>query len=307
LIPAPVGPPGQQAQNQGFAYAQDGTVTVTGPNTPNVWTGVTVQQANGVDYTVRDTIGDVTCPKPGAPVLTLPSNITAEATSAAGAVVTFTASATDANPPHPAVTCTPASGSTFAIMTTTVNCSATDAAGNTATGSFTVTVQDTTPPVLRLPDNITAEATGPNGAVVTFAPTANDLVDGSRPVTCTPASGSTFAITTTTVNCSSTDKSGNTASGSFTVTVKGASGQVSDQITLVQSLSGTSAAIKPSLIDKLNIIQASLNAGQTTDACNQLAAYINQITGLQGKTQISQADATMLINNARRIMAVLGC
>jgi hypothetical protein len=58
LIPAPVG----GNQNQGFPYAQDGTVTVSGPNNPNVWTGVTVQQADGVGYTLRDTIGDVTCP-----------------------------------------------------------------------------------------------------------------------------------------------------------------------------------------------------------------------------------------------------
>src|SRR5262249_31276993 len=36
---------------------------------------------------------------------------------------------------------TPASGSTFPLGTTTVNCTATDAAGNTATCSFTVTVQ----------------------------------------------------------------------------------------------------------------------------------------------------------------------
>ena len=60
LVPAPVG----GNQNQGFPYAQDGTVTVTGPNNPNVWTGVTVQQADGVGYTLRDTIGNVTCPKP---------------------------------------------------------------------------------------------------------------------------------------------------------------------------------------------------------------------------------------------------
>ncbi len=58
LVPAPVG----GNQNQGFPYAQDGTVTVPGPNNPNVWTGVTVQQADGVGYTLRDTIGDVTCP-----------------------------------------------------------------------------------------------------------------------------------------------------------------------------------------------------------------------------------------------------
>ena len=58
LVPAPVG----GNQHQGLAYAQNGTVTVAGPNNPNVWTGVTVQQADGVGYTLIDTIGTVTCP-----------------------------------------------------------------------------------------------------------------------------------------------------------------------------------------------------------------------------------------------------
>jgi hypothetical protein len=54
---------------------------------------------------------------------------------------------------------------------------------------------------------------------VTFSATATDLVDGTDPVTCTPASGSTFAFGQTTVNCTVTDKHRNTTSGSFTVTV----------------------------------------------------------------------------------------
>jgi hypothetical protein len=56
--------------------------------------------------------------------------------------------------------------------------------------------------------------------VVNYSTSATDLVDGSVNVTCTPASGDTFGIKTTTVNCSATDKAGNTASGSFTVTVE---------------------------------------------------------------------------------------
>ncbi len=84
------------------------------------------------------------------PSLSLPSNITQEATSPAGNVVTYVATSTDANPASPIVNCTPASGSTFPITTTTVNCSATDTAGNTSNGSFTITVQDTTAPVITL-------------------------------------------------------------------------------------------------------------------------------------------------------------
>jgi hypothetical protein len=83
-------------------------------------------------------------------------------------------------------------------------------------GPFTI---DNTPPNLTLPANITAEATGPSGAAVTFTATAIDLVDGPVPVTCVPPSGSTFPMGTTTVTCAATDKAGNTASGTFTVTV----------------------------------------------------------------------------------------
>jgi hypothetical protein len=156
------------------------------------------------------------------PTLSLPSNMTVEATSSTGAVVSFTATASDANPTNPSVTCTPASGSTFSLGTTTVNCSATDAAGNTATGSFTITVRDTTPPAIaNTPADITAEAASSAGAVVTYTnPTATDAVGPPAPgVTCSPASGATFAIGSTTVNCSATDTAGNTGHSSFTVTV----------------------------------------------------------------------------------------
>jgi len=68
-----------------------------------------------------------------------------------------------------------------------------------------VTVRDTTPPVITgTPADITVPA-GATGAVVTYAlPTAVDLVAGPRPVSCSPASGSTFSGTTT-VTCTASD------------------------------------------------------------------------------------------------------
>jgi hypothetical protein len=153
------------------------------------------------------------------PVLTLPADITAEATSAAGAVVTYTATANDDTDGPVPVTCTPASGSTFPFGTTSVQCTAHDAAGNVANGSFRVTVVDTTPPVVTVPADITTEATGP-GTVVTFTSTATDNIDGSVGTTCTPASGSAFAVGTTTVQCRATDAHGNTGSKSFHVIVR---------------------------------------------------------------------------------------
>ena len=84
-----------------------------------------------------------------APVVTVPTGITAEATSSSGASVSFgTVSTTDNVGVTSGPTCGPASGSTFAIGDTTVTCSAGDAAGNVGSASFVVTVVDTTPPTL---------------------------------------------------------------------------------------------------------------------------------------------------------------
>ena len=78
---------------------------------------------------------------------------------------------------------------------------------------------DVTPPVLTLPDELVIEATSPAGAVVNYTATATDEVDGDVAVNCSPASGSLFALGTTTVNCSASDQSGNSATGSFTVNI----------------------------------------------------------------------------------------
>ncbi len=74
------------------------------------------------------------------PVITLPGNIVNAVTGAGGAVVNFTTSAVDLVDGPVATTAVPASGSVFPIGTTTVNVSASDAAGNPANGSFKVTV-----------------------------------------------------------------------------------------------------------------------------------------------------------------------
>jgi hypothetical protein len=74
------------------------------------------------------------------PVLKLPGTIQATATSRLGAKVSYTVTATDDTDPAPVVTCEPKSGATFPLGTTAVKCTATDASGNRATGSFTVRV-----------------------------------------------------------------------------------------------------------------------------------------------------------------------
>jgi hypothetical protein len=157
-----------------------------------------------------------------APALPALSDVTAEATSAAGAVVSYdTPSATDAVTASPGVECTPASATQFALGHTTVTCTATDAAGNSSSANFDVIVQDTTAPALPSLSDVTAEATSASGATVTFAtPAATDVVTASPVVVCSPASESLFALGHTPVTCTATDGAGNSSSAGFDVIVQ---------------------------------------------------------------------------------------
>jgi hypothetical protein len=82
-----------------------------------------------------------------APVVAHAPDVTAEAAGPAGAAVSFSSpSAHDLVDGDLATTCSPASDSVFPKGDTTVTCSATDAHGNTGSGTFQVHVVDTTAP-----------------------------------------------------------------------------------------------------------------------------------------------------------------
>jgi uncharacterized repeat protein (TIGR01451 family) len=126
-------------------------ITVTAPNLGTITNSATVasvepdlnpaNNASAVTTLVRDLT---------PPVITCPANIVTGADSAqcSRSNVTFTATATDNHDTNVTVTCSPPSGSTFPVGVTTVTCTATDAAGNSSGCSFTVTVNDTEPPVI---------------------------------------------------------------------------------------------------------------------------------------------------------------
>jgi protocatechuate 3,4-dioxygenase beta subunit len=153
-----------------------------------------------------------------APTIAVLPTLTVDAIGL-GATVGYNVSATDNVDAHVVVSCSPASGTAFPVGTTTVKCTASDTAGNRGTASFDVTVRDVTPPLLRLPADRTIEATSASGAAVSFEATAQDVVDGAVPVTCSRASGTEFPLGPTTVSCTAEDATHNVATGTFVVTV----------------------------------------------------------------------------------------
>src|SRR5439155_1725321 len=137
------------------------------------------------------------------------------------AVVSYAPTAADNCDSSVTVACSPVSGSAFPKGTTHVTCTASDAAGNTSTCQFDVTVNDTEKPAVICPSNIT-QNTDPGlctAAVSWTAPNANDNCAVAS-VVCDPISGSTFNKGATTVTCTAMDTSGNSDACTFTITIK---------------------------------------------------------------------------------------
>ncbi|GMQ24093.1 hypothetical protein Aoki45_07750 [Algoriphagus sp. oki45] len=187
-----------------------------------------------VTYTATDPSGNsATCSfevnvvDSEAPAITCPADITTTvAFGETGAVVTFDLpTATD--------NCGTAnvvffsgleSGSVFPIGTTSVIYSAIEAAGNSASCSFTVTVTaegDTEAPVINdCPTNITvSNDSGSCVAIVNWTPPTGTDNSGSVTLTSNFEPGSSFPVGTTVVTYTATDLSGNSATCSFEVNV----------------------------------------------------------------------------------------
>ncbi|MEW6684219.1 MAG: HYR domain-containing protein, partial [Nitrospirota bacterium] len=167
---------------------------------------------------VSFTVTDLTPPVISA--CATPANLGANAAGQATMPdMTATVQATDNWPGALIIAQNPSAGTLLGIGTYPVTITVIDTEGNSSTCQSSVIVQDVTPPTLTLPANITTSATSSSGAVVNYTAKADDGIFGPLTPSCTPPSGSTFAVGTTTVNCNVADAAGNRTTGSFTVTV----------------------------------------------------------------------------------------
>ncbi|HEX8296302.1 MAG TPA: HYR domain-containing protein [Chthoniobacteraceae bacterium] len=193
------------SQNSGTVFAiGTSTVTVTAKDAAN-----NIRTAT-FTVLVRDTT---------APLLTPPANVSVEATGADGGLASYSAATASDSVGVISITYSKESGTRFPIGSTTVTATAKDAANNTRTATFTVTVVDTKAPVITPPANVIAEATSAAGATVTYpAATATDLV-GVSALTYSHESGTVFPLGSTTVTATAKDAANNQAIATFTVVV----------------------------------------------------------------------------------------
>jgi hypothetical protein len=173
------------------------------------WTA-TDESGNVSTTTQKITIVDTT-----SPVITAPSDVSVEATSASDNIVKLgDAKATDAVTISSVTNDAPEK---FPLGETTVTWTATDSSGNNSTVTQKVTIVDTTSPIITAPESITSEATSATDNIVSLTtPMAKDSVSQVKVTNDAP---STFKLGETTVTWTATDQSGNVATIPQKVTI----------------------------------------------------------------------------------------
>ena len=198
----------------------DGVLTATADNTGPYPVGITTvtwsatdEAGNTGEATQTITVTELVIVDTVAPEVTAPANVTVEATGITTTVEIGTATAVDTI--DGVLTATADNTGPYPVGTTTVTWSATDAAENTGSAMQTVIVEDTTPPLVTAPEDVTVSA--PATVADIGSATAIDVVDGA--VTPTADDVGPYPVGTTIVTWSATDEAGNTGEVMQTVTV----------------------------------------------------------------------------------------
>ena len=188
----------------------------------------------------------------------------------------------------------------YPVGVTTITWTATDASGNSASATQTITVRDVEAPVVILPNDFTVNATSPSGATVTYAASATDNV-GVVSFSCDRSSGSVFSIGYTEINCVARDAAGNSTSSEFGVKVLGARDQIVNLVAYIGSLNLSNGVANP-LVNQLN---AADRDGSSSQACKKMDDFVHMVSVKDGS--LTTAQSSRMTNDARRVQAVLGC
>ncbi|XP_033101477.1 adhesion G protein-coupled receptor L4-like [Anneissia japonica] len=160
----------------------------------------------------------------GSPVIVCPENIDAVSELEQSNITWNEVNVTDNVDNDLGAACDPPSGSLFSVGSTNVTCTVTDAARNEGSCSFIVNINDTGSPVITCPENFFVRFehdVDQHVHPVTWSDVnVTDNVDTGLRATCSPSSGSLFAVGSTNVTCSAVDLSNNNEMCTFIVTIK---------------------------------------------------------------------------------------
>jgi hypothetical protein len=179
--------------------------------------------------------------------------------------------------------------------------------------TFVATIQDpcdppasdTVPPTMQVPPTVTANASAPAGAVVSYSVSVDDNRLPAPPAICVPPSGSTFPVGETTVTCTATDAAGNSTVDTFEVVVRSATDQLRGVRASVVS-AGMPQRLTRTLTTTLDHATRSADAGHRTAACTQSRDFVSALLAQRGR-HIDPTTADLIVVEALRARAAIGC
>jgi hypothetical protein len=283
--------------NWGNTIVSGATATAIFPLGTTVVT-LTVTDPNGLHAT--DTL-NVVVQDTTAPSLEAIAPQTVEQATLAGTRVALTPEATDMCDAD--VTITSDAPGVFPLGSTTVTFTAKDDSGNQTTGTTTITVIDTTKPVLSVPVDVTVEQESLAGTVVDLSPTATDICDAE--VTITSDAPAIFPLGTTVVTFTATDDSGNSTEGRTAVTVVDTTQPVltvpADVTIEQETLAGTEVFLTASATD---ICDAEVTITHDAPAIFPLGTTVVTFTATDdsGNTSVKTSTVTVIDTTAPELL-----
>lgn len=188
-----------------------GSEFVWGVNPVNI---TATAAGNSVWCSFTITLEDTTPPE-----LICPEPIMEEATGHAGAEVSWDDPEVIGESVEPTITSDLQKGDTYPLGESEVHISVKDEVGNESQCLLKITVQDTTPPQIECPENISVQAPDKDGAFIEARIDTEDLVSIPT-LEVDPPLDERFPVGQTTVHATSTDTAGNESECSFVVTVQ---------------------------------------------------------------------------------------
>ena len=259
-----------------------------------------------------------------APVIQNCSNQVVECTAntGTGGAVNFQEPTAYDNCPNLTISCVPTNGSVLPLGTNLIVYTASDCSGNTNSCTFNVIVQDTTPPVISCPTNVTLLCGQSTNTSITGTATATDTCDPNPVVTFTDATGA--------VNCTglagisrtwtATDASGNsstcvqsityTNTTAPTVTVPTGSSLGCNPVTLPTVASVTALV---TATDACSTATINVSSVDTTNGCTVTRTFTVTATDACGNTSVAQTVVyTWTVDTTAPVVTVptgsnLGC
>lgn len=172
----------------------------------------------------------------------------------------------------------------------------------------TITVRDTTPPMITCPGPTERDSESPAGTVVQFEPLfVGDVCDLAGPTWVCPESGRTFPVGKTTVSCTAMDAATLQASCSFELTILSPAEMTGNLRAAVAVAPSLTHGERTSLTAQLDVLLDRIAKGNQQPACSHAKNFIKGVEKAMADGNLALPEGQAMIKSATNLRNTLAC